>query len=138
MKIINWEPLGKIDRYFDDFSLRPLRSFGWDLAVDVFEEGESVMAKMNLPGIDPEKIEISTEGDMLHISGEREEEKEEKNKEYYSKEIRRGSFSRTVELPHVVDASKTKATYQDGVLTVTMPALKEEKKPGVTIKVTKE
>lgn len=138
MKIINWEPFGNVDQYFSTFPFRSPRSFGWDLAVDVFEEGGKVIAKMNLPGIDPDKIDIFVEDNILQISGEREEEKEEKTKEYYSKEIRRGSFSRSIELPSVVDASKTEAIYKDGVLSISMDALKGEKELGVKIKVKKE
>ena len=78
---------------------------------------------MNLPGIKPEEIDIALEDDTLTVSGRREEEKKTEDKDYYSKEIRRGSFSRSVSLPRSVDAAETEARYDNGVLIVTMPVI---------------
>src|SRR3990167_7113367 len=98
MQIVKWEPFKEIDRFFDDrfLSFPSMPKLGWDLAVDVYEEKGNVIAKMSLPGIKPEEIDISLGDDMITISGRREEEKEVDKKDYYSKEIRRGSFSRSV------------------------------------------
>src|SRR3989344_6057475 len=117
MQIIKWQPFKEIDRFFDDRFLQPFPSFpklGFDLTVDVFEEKGNVIAKMSLPGIKPEEVEISLEDDTLTISGRREEEKEVDKKDYYSKEIRRGSFSRTVSLPKSVNAGKAEAKCING------------------------
>jgi len=144
MPIIKWEPFSEFDKYFDDrffpsVSLPSVASrMGWDLAVDLFQEKGNVIAKMTLPGIDPEKLEIEVNENMLRIGGSREEEKETKDKDYYSKEIRRGSFSRTVSLPAPVDQSKVSADYKDGILQVTMPAVKSTKKDIVKVKVAKK
>src|SRR3989344_1511100 len=125
MQLIKWEPFKDLEGVFED---RPYISMfpklGWDLAVDVFEEGKNVIAKMSLPGVKSEELEIAIDKDILTISGKREEEKETQKKDYYSKEIRRGSFSRSVTLPKIVDADDTKAAYADGLLTVTMPIVK--------------
>ncbi|MDE2031099.1 MAG: Hsp20/alpha crystallin family protein [Patescibacteria group bacterium] len=137
MKLIKWEPFSKIDNLFEDFPISTTRFFSWDLAVDVYEEKGNAVAKMNLPGIDPDNIDISIDGNLLYISGEREEEKEENEKEYYSKEIRRGSFSRTIELPSHVNVSKSEANYKEGVLTIVMPEIKEEKESRVKLKINK-
>jgi HSP20 family protein len=90
---------------------------------------------MSLPGVDPEDLDVTVDEHLVTISGMREEEKEVDEKEYYSKEIRRGSFSRTLELPKKVDPSKSKADYAEGVLTVVMPVVAAEEKGGVRVKV---
>jgi len=114
-----------------------MTKLGLNLAVDVYEEGKNIVAEMQLPGIDPEKVNISVEDGYLVVSGSREEEKEKKEKHYYSKEIRRGSFERAVRLPSAVVADKAEATYENGVLKVTVPK-KEEQKGKVHVKVAKK
>ena len=84
-----------------------------------------------------EELEISIDKDTLTVSGERKEETETEKKDYYSKEIRRGSFSRSVSLPKIVDADDTKAAYADGLLTVTMPIVKGQEKKAVKVQVQK-
>lgn len=122
MSIVRWRPLKDIERLFDEeFPVLSLQKIGWDLAVDVYEKEENVIAEMNLPGIDPDKIEISIENDFLRISGSRDEQKETKEKNYYSKEIKRGGFERTIELPAPVKKDKTEAIYENGVLKVILP-----------------
>lgn len=138
MQIIKWEPFKEIDRFFDDRFLQPFTAFpkiGLDLAVDVYEEKDAVVAKMSLPGIKSEELDISLEDDTLTISGRREEEKETEKKDYYSKEIRRGSFSRSVRLPKPVDASKAEAAYENGELVVTMPVIAGAKEKAVRVKI---
>lgn len=140
MQLIKWEPFKEIDRFFDDRFLQPFGSFsklGLDLAVDVYEEKGNVVAKMSLPGIKSEELDISLEDEMLTISGRREEEKEVDKKDYYSKEIRRGSFSRTVSLPKSVDAGKAEAKYENGELIVTMPIVAGAKERSVKVKINK-
>ena len=121
--LIQWKPFSELDDLFSD-SLRPVfPALQADLAVDVFEENGNVIAKMSLPGVEESEIDISIEDDVLHISGAREEESEVDKKDYYSKEIRRGSFARTVRLPKAVKSDKAEASYEDGVLQITMPAV---------------
>ncbi len=139
MALIKWEPFSDMERFFED---RPYISMfpklGWDLAVDVYEEGKSVIAKMSLPGVKSEELEISIDKDTLTVSGERNEETETDKKDYYSKEIRRGSFSRTISLPKIVDADEARAEYADGFLTVAMPIVKGQEKKAVKVEVTKK
>jgi HSP20 family protein len=137
MELMQWKPFDEMDRLFEG---RPLLSFPraqWDLAADVFEERGTVVAKMSLPGIELEDLDITVDEDMLTISGERQEEEEVDQKDYYSKEIRRGSFSRSVRLPKLVDAAQAEARYENGVLTVAMPVVKGKETRGVKIAVTK-
>ncbi len=119
MALIKWEPFGGIDRFFEDFPAFPKQ--GLDLAVDVYEKDKNIIAEMNLPGIPPDKINVSVEDNYLRVSGSREESKEEKEKHYYSKEIHRGSFERVVRLPAAVEKNKVSAEYKNGELTITLP-----------------
>ena len=131
--LTQWKPFSELDDFFSD-SLRPVFStLQADLAVDIFEENANIIAKMSLPGVVASEIDISVEDDLLHISGAREEEKEVDKKDYYSKEIRRGSFARTVRLPKAVKSDMAEATYEDGTLQIIMPAIAGAKDAAVKI-----
>jgi HSP20 family protein len=136
MSIIKWEPFGEIDRFFNDFPSQSIAHFGRDMAVDLYEEGDTLVALMNVSGIDPEKIDISVQNGYLSISGTREEQSEHKDKQFYSKEISRGSFERTLRLPQVVDEDDVEAEYDDGVLKIVMPKAegKNKEKRKITVK----
>ncbi len=108
--------------------------FGATPSLDVSESDTAVEAKLDLPGVKPEEIEIQLNGNMLTISGERKEEQEEKGKTYHRIERRVGSFSRSVSLPCHVDEDKVAADYRDGVLTVTMPKTESAKAKKIPIK----
>jgi len=136
MAIVKWEPFGDIDRFFDDFHAPAFGNMG-DMAVDLYEDGNNIIAEMSLPGIDGEKVDVTVEGNYLRIAGAREEESETKEKHFYSKEIRRGSFERAVRLPEPIKDGEVSAEYQDGVLKVIMPKLGEEEKPKVKVVVKK-
>lgn len=137
MQLIKWEPFNEIDRIFEEFPSASFPRLGRDLAVDIYEKDGNVVAKINVPGINPEKIELSVEDDTLRVSGSHEEEKEEKGKEYYRKEIKSGSFYRSVLLPKSVDSKDVHAEYKDGVLMVTMPTSKEQRNSRVKIDIKK-
>jgi HSP20 family protein len=120
MAMIKWDPFRDFDRFFEEDLLAfPLR--GGDMATDVFEKGNTVMVEMNIPGIDPDTFEISVEDNHLVVSGKREEERETRDKDYYSKQIRRGHFQRVVPLPTAVEGSKASADYDNGVLRIALP-----------------
>ena len=136
MSLIKWEPFDEFDRLLRD--VHPLMSarntqVGFDMAVDLYDDGNSVVAEMNVPGLKAEDIDVEVEDNYLRISGRREEVQEKKEKNHYAKEIRRGSFERVVQLPDVVEQDKVTAEYKDGVLKVAMP--KKEKAPDKKVKV---
>lgn len=138
MTLIKWEPLSDIDRFFEELpSLPSLTKTGWDLAVDVYEKDNALIAEMNLPGVDPEKIGISVEDGYLRVTGSREESKEEKKKHFYSKEIRRGSFERAVRLPSPVQKDKATAEYKNGELRITLPKMTETKRGTIKVQIKK-
>jgi len=124
MAIIKWSPLGEIDRFFDEDVFPTI----FDRAIptlDVYQTDKEVVVEASIAGIEPEKIDISIEGDALTIKGET-ERKEEINKEnYFRKEIRRGSFRRSIMLPVPVKGSEANAEFKNGMLKISIP--KEEK-----------
>jgi HSP20 family protein len=116
MALIRWKPFSEFDEFFELFHHN---HHGSDLAIDMFENEKTITLKMNLAGIDPDKVEISVEGHHVRIKGNREEEKEIHNTHYYKKEIRRGSFERLIELPCPVLENSARAESANGMLTIT-------------------
>jgi HSP20 family protein len=96
-------------------------------SLDLSETPQAVEVRMDLPGVKPEDIEVQVSGNMLTISGQRKEEREEKSRTYHCVERMCGSFARTVTLPCAVKEDKVNAQYHDGVLTVSMPKTEESK-----------
>jgi HSP20 family protein len=127
----------QIDRLFDDFtghvpSLRDKNGNGayWP-ALDMTETPDAVDVTAELPGVDAKDVEITAVGTMLTIKGEKKTEKETKEKDYYCAERSFGSFTRSVELPFEIDASKVEASFDKGVLKVHVgkpPGVKQEAK----------
>jgi len=134
--LIQWKPLSELDDFFSDNHRSIFPALQSDLAVDVYEENGSIIAKLSLPGIEKTEVTIAIDGDLLHVSGSREEESMIDNKNYYSKEIRRGSFARSVRLPKLVDADKSVANYDGGLLTITMPTIQNSKDTAIKVPIT--
>ena len=97
-------------------------------AVDVYEDEQNVVLKLEVPGINEEDLKVSLENNTLTISGERKFEKEEKEENFHRIERRFGSFTRTFRLPTTVDSEKVEAGYDKGILKITL-AKRAEAKP---------
>lgn len=100
---------------------------GWTPALDLHEDKDQFVLKVELPGMKREDIELSLHDGSLSISGERKSEEKFENAEVYRAERFVGRFQRTVALPAPVANDKVKAQYKDGVLTVTLPKTEEAK-----------
>lgn len=142
MTLIPRRPFEDLDRFFeDDDWFLPLVHKGRAVepALDLYEKDNNLIAELNLPGIDPEKVEVTVKDHTLRITGGSEETKEEEDKDkgYWRKEIRKGSFDRIVQLPTTVDENNIEANYEDGILKVTMPK-SEEKADAKRIEVKKK
>ena len=128
-----WEPFREfIEKFFEEDFDFPV---SLRLATDVYETDKDIVVEMNVPGYKKEDIKISFQDGYLKVEGKAAEEKEEKEKNYWRKEIRRGSFVRVIPLPKEVDSKKAKATFKDGVLTISLPKIEEEKEAGEEIKI---
>ncbi len=88
---------------------------------DLSETDNAIEAKLDLPDMDPDEIDVKVNGNLLTVSGERKRENEEKGRTYYRMERRSGSFSRSITLPAEVSEDEAAAEYKDGVLTLTLP-----------------
>lgn len=140
--ITRWNPIREMatmqsmmDRLFEDW--RPIfdanRPASNLLALDVHEDDMSYIITTELPGLKPEDIHVRQEGDYLVIEGETRDEKESENgngRRALIKERRFGRYSRHLRLPQDIDFEKAEATYQDGVLTLTLPKA-EERRPRI-------
>lgn len=152
----HWSPFEsmrrEIDRVFDRFNLGTWDPFGrkafefefpWPRAtdmpiapaVDVIEKGNAYEITAELPGMDEKNIEIKLSNGMLTIKGEKKEEKEEREKDYYLSERRYGSFMRSFQVPEGVDSGKIEATFSKGVLKVKLPKTAEAQKSEKTISI---
>ena len=119
---------------------RPLqKKNGWGKAfepeIDVVEEKDAFIVTADLPGIKKEELDIKVEGRLLTLKGERKEEKETKEKNYYASERFYGAFTRMIELPTDVKADQVKAAYKDGVLEIALPKTEGAKAKQVTVEV---
>jgi len=103
-------------------------------AFDIAESDDRFVVKADLPGIDSKSLDISVAGNMLTISGEKKEEREEKNERYYTIERQFGSFSRSFMLPSDVKEDGIEAVYKDGVLRVTIPKSERAKQKKINVK----
>ena len=132
MAIIRWDPFremtslqSRVDRLAD--SLWSGRSESWVPAVDVFDTAEAVVLKAELPGMKIADIQIEVDDNVLTIKGERSFEEKVDEERYYRVERRYGSFQRSLALPQGVRADDIRATYEDGILEVTVPKSEAEK-----------
>jgi len=133
--LIRWNPF--FDGFDDDWSFPSLslntKHGQFMPAVDVYEEKENIIVETQLAGIDPEKVDISIENDVLCIKGESEKKSEVEDKNYYRKEIRSGSFYRSIPLPAHVMGDKASAEAKDGVLRISIPKAEESKPKKIVI-----
>ncbi|HEY7520623.1 MAG TPA: Hsp20/alpha crystallin family protein [Methylomirabilota bacterium] len=129
----------EMDRLFDRF-LEPVwpempAALGdWEPKLDVSEEKDTVTVKAELPGVEQKDINISIQEGVLTIKGEKQAEKEEKDKRHHRIERAYGAFYRSITLPSAVDAGKAAASFKDGVITITMPKAPEAKGTMIPVK----
>lgn len=130
--LMRWSPFQDMDRFFEE-DMWP--STGFVPAMDIRQDKDNVIVEMSLPGIEAEKVDINVENDVLTVSGHREEKKETRREDYYRKEIREGSFSRSVVLPMHVKGDKAEAMYEKGMLRIMIPKAEEAKPKKIAVKI---
>ncbi|MCF7820128.1 MAG: Hsp20/alpha crystallin family protein [Candidatus Pacebacteria bacterium] len=143
MALIKWSPFfsdnwDEMDRAFSDFMPVPVRQQNFTPAVDMYEDENNVIVETQLAGIDPDKVNISIENDVLCIKGEGEKTSEVEDKNYYRKEIKRGSFYRSIPLPTHVSGDKASAVAEEGVLKISIPKAPETKPKQIKINKSKK
>ncbi len=132
-----------MERLFEEPFLRPrgwLLPRLWEeeaLPLDVYQTDDAVVVKTSVPGVGPEDIEISVTGDTLTVRGETKAEEEVKEENYIRRERRLGAFSRQVSLPSGLLPDEAEASFENGVLTITVPKAEEVKAKTIEVKVKK-
>jgi len=130
-----------LDSVFDNFfrgDVQDNGSFGlshWTPAVDIAEQENEYLVKVELPGVNKDDVKITVDNNILTIRGEKKQDQEAKDDNYYRVERNYGSFLRTFRLPSSVHADKIDAVYKDGILTVTVPKSEEAKPKQIEVKV---
>src|SRR5579875_3627737 len=145
MAIVRWEPFrdlvatqDRFNRLFNEafssfFSNEGVGAQTWAPPVDIYATDDSVVLSAELPGVDPNDVDVRIEGNTLYLKGERKPGPGIKEENYRHVERMYGAFSRSFTLPASVNPDKVNAEYNAGVLTLTMPK-REEAKPK-TIKI---
>ncbi|MEO0138971.1 MAG: Hsp20/alpha crystallin family protein [candidate division WOR-3 bacterium] len=142
-EIVRWDPFKELEnlrremeRLFDAFiSERRLdREFAWAPAIEVKELPDKYILKVDVPGVKKEDLKLEVSDNVLTISGERKEEKEEREAQYYRREILYGSFQRSIQLPSNVEPDKISAKLENGVLTIEIPKTEKAKAKEIPIK----
>lgn len=108
---------------------------GWAPPVDMVDRKDEVLLRADVPGLEQKDIQVTVEDGMLTIKGERKEDKEVKDEEYYAWERWCGSFARSMTLPPGLETDKIRAVFRNGVLEVHLPKSKEAKGKKIEIKV---
>jgi HSP20 family protein len=140
MSLIKWQPwldvFDEVDDLFGNFPRRAI-SKSFAPAVNISQTDTDVIAEVPLPGIDPNKVDVTIENDVLTISGKEEKKNEVEEKNYTRREWISQSFYRSVALPVSVKSDDADAEYTNGVLKITIPKREEAKAKKVSVKVKK-
>jgi HSP20 family protein len=147
MAIVRWRPFrdmmniqDEVNRLFDDFLGRPLLRTEWSEevwspSVDISETEDNVIIKAEMPGLNKDDVKISLQDNTLTLMGEKKQEKVEKDANYHRVERSYGVFNRSFTLPTSVKSDKIKATYKDGILSITLPKTEEVKPKEIPISI---
>ncbi len=137
-------PFEEMDRYVETFFRNPFalltsplmpvsKMEGLNPSVDIYEDGNEVVVKAELPGIDKDDLNVTITENSLTISGEKKQEEKVDKKDYHRIERRYGSFTRSFRLPEAVNGDRAKASFKDGVLEVRLPRTKEARQKKIAI-----
>ena len=128
-----WDPFDVLDNSLLESAANWPAIQSFSPKINLSEDEKNIIVNVDLPGVNPDDVDIEVRDDSLIISGKTEEEKEKKEKKFYYYERKSGSFYREISLPSKVDEKKTKAEIKNGVLEIILP--KTAKSEGYKIKV---
>ena len=145
MNIVRWSPFGEVsllqnhmNRLFENawkegWPGDALGTSNWNPPVDIYESEGELTVNLDLPGVDPNNVEVSVENNVLTIRGERKFEEKQDKENYHRVERSYGSFARSFTLSTRVDSDKIRANYNAGVLTITLPKAEAAKPKKIQI-----
>lgn len=139
--LARWDPFKELlslrdefDRIFKEYFIRPEKvDEEWFPMLDMKEDSENILVNIEVPGMRKEDIKVTLRGNQLLVSGERRFEKEKKDETYHRIERSYGKFQRIITIPVEVEQSKIKATYENGILSITLPKTEKEKPKEIEI-----
>ena len=141
--LTRWDPFRELaraqeemNRAFGDERLlfRAGESVGWTPACDIYEDGEEIVVRADLAGVEPKDVDIRFENGVLTLKGERKLEKEDKRENYHRLELSYGTFTRSFSLPATIDVEKILAESKQGVLSIHLPKKLEAKPKSIQVK----
>jgi HSP20 family protein len=146
MTLMRWQPFREMmslrdamDRLLEESVVRPARGWitsevGLRVPLDMYESDGNLVIKADLPGLKAESVDVSIVNDTLTIKGEYQSEEEREEENVHLKERRYGKFQRAIRLPTGVDTEATEATFEDGVLMLTLPKTAEARPKQIPVK----
>ena len=149
MVLTRWDPLYEIRRarrlanrhwagfpsFFSETDAGTSEQRDWSIPLDIARNGDNVIVKASLPGVNPADIDVTIEGGVLTIKATTEVEEESEDKGYVIRERRTGSFHRSLRLSEHVDTDNVEPRYENGVLTITLPVAESKKAKHLTVAV---
>jgi len=118
-----------------DWQYRDNAGAAWVPPVDIFEEPDALRITAEVPGVSPDNLKISLENNVLSIHGTKEQVAQERSERVHRYERTYGAFERSFTLPATVDANNIKASYEHGVLTLTLPKVEKAKPRQIEVRV---
>src|SRR5882672_7703268 len=112
---------GIFDRFLNGGSSAPQPVMALAPKLESFIDGDEIVVKADVPGVDPKNLEVSIEDNVLTLKGTREEKRENKERGYFHREVGYGAFERSLALPEGIDSEHVKASYNNGVLEIRVP-----------------
>ncbi len=138
MSLISWDPFSEMDTLFNrmmpaGFARFPRlagngdRKYEWSPSADISETDKEYVIRAELPAVKKEDVKVTVDAGMITIKGERKQQKDDKTEKYHRVETFYGSFERSFSLPDNVDAEAIRCESKDGVLTVHIPKVEQQK-----------
>ena len=145
MGVTRWDPFQDLQAFREEMNRSFNRWFGreeqgeraaarWAPALDVAESGDAYHIDVEVPGLRPEDIDVTVDQGMLTVQGERRSEEETRERQYHRIERRYGAFRRSITLPSHVDAERVEASYDNGVLRLTVPKMEAAQPKRITVR----
>ncbi len=141
--LTRWEPVREMmtlreamDRLFDDAFTRPINmgTVSTMPAIDMYQNEDDLIVKAVLPGLSKDDVDISVTADVLTLRGEFKNNEDDNGASYHLREQRYGVFERSIGLPTDVEVEKSKAVFENGILTITLPKAEAVKPKMISIK----
>ena len=142
--LTRWDPFRELARVQEEMNralggehqlFRSGESVGWTPACDIYEDGEEIVVRAELAGVEPKDVDIRFENGVLTVKGERKMEKEGQRENYHRQELSYGTFTRAFSLPATIDSEKIRAESKQGVLVIHLPKKSEAKPKSIQVKV---